>query len=244
MYSCNTNTENSNKEQPEKAITPAWSHGIVWYQIFPERFRNVDTTNDPRLIDQKGCWPHELIKPWKVHPWGSDWYKLQSYEKANGHDTHRASSRAANKNKGSFLDKKFFFDKTKATNPDFYTGKPGRDDYHILKQMIVFQMTYPGTPMIYYGDEKVMCVANDPGCRKPMIWEDIDYTYAFLRSFERDTVIVAFNNNKNSQIITLPVSKNSIFENKLNNGKKYTSREGKIKIEVLPKWASILINKK
>ena len=37
------------------------------------------------------------------------------------------------------------------------------------------QMTYVGAPMIYYGDEIGMWGANDPDCRKPMIWEDIEY---------------------------------------------------------------------
>ena len=36
-------------------------------------------------------------------------------------------------------------------------------------------MTYLGAPMIYYGDEVGMWGANDPDCRKPMVWDDIDY---------------------------------------------------------------------
>lgn len=28
-------------------LTPDWAHHAVWYQIFPERFRNGDTANDP-----------------------------------------------------------------------------------------------------------------------------------------------------------------------------------------------------
>ena len=63
-----------------------WPKQVVWYQIFPDRFCNGDTANDPKLIDQKGCWPHELIEPWQVHPWSSDWYELQAYEKENGED--------------------------------------------------------------------------------------------------------------------------------------------------------------
>src|SRR5690606_6080490 len=27
--------------------TPAWAKHAVWYQIFPERFRNGDSANDP-----------------------------------------------------------------------------------------------------------------------------------------------------------------------------------------------------
>ena len=37
------------------------------------------------------------------------------------------------------------------------------------------QMTYVGAPMIYYGDEAGMWGGNDPDCRKPMVWDDIDY---------------------------------------------------------------------
>lgn len=34
------------------------------------------------------------------------------------------------------------------------------------------QMTLPGTPMIYYGDEIGMEGENDPDCRRPMIWDE------------------------------------------------------------------------
>jgi glycosidase len=37
------------------------------------------------------------------------------------------------------------------------------------------QMTYVGAPMVYYGDEVGMWGGNDPDCRKPMVWEDIEY---------------------------------------------------------------------
>lgn len=31
-------------------IVPEWAKGIVWYQIFPERFRNGDMNNDPEAF--------------------------------------------------------------------------------------------------------------------------------------------------------------------------------------------------
>ncbi|HWS41936.1 MAG TPA: alpha-amylase family glycosyl hydrolase [Pseudoflavonifractor sp.] len=58
----------------------------MWYQIFPERFRNGDRRNDPTLADILGAWPHDDVPDWQVHPWTSDWYRLQPYEKANGRD--------------------------------------------------------------------------------------------------------------------------------------------------------------
>ncbi|MFZ2958068.1 MAG: glycoside hydrolase family 13 protein [Candidatus Ozemobacteraceae bacterium] len=65
---------------------PQWAKRAVWYQIFPERFRNGDPENDPKVLDQKGSWPHDQASPWEVHPWTSDWYEMQSYEKKNGKD--------------------------------------------------------------------------------------------------------------------------------------------------------------
>ncbi|RMF60411.1 MAG: alpha-amylase, partial [Calditrichaeota bacterium] len=55
-----------------------WAQGAVWYQIFPERFRNGWTGNDPikeRVVGDR-AWE------WHVHPWTADWYKMQDWEKA------------------------------------------------------------------------------------------------------------------------------------------------------------------
>ncbi len=40
--------------------------------------------------------------------------------------------------------------------------------------MVIFQMTYLGAPVIYYGDEAGMWGANDPDSRKPMVWDDLN----------------------------------------------------------------------
>jgi glycosidase len=40
---------------------------------------------------------------------------------------------------------------------------------------VIFQMTYVGAPMVYYGDEVGMWGANDPDDRKPMLWGDLTY---------------------------------------------------------------------
>ncbi len=63
-----------------KYETPEWAREAIWYQIFPERFRNGDTSNDPTIETLKNSWPHETQKAWSVSPWNSDWYKLQPWE--------------------------------------------------------------------------------------------------------------------------------------------------------------------
>lgn len=86
--SCNSNMKKKQKsiskdELPEEFV-PQWAKEVIWYQIFPERFCNGDISNDPTIEDIKGADPQDLPKSWKIHLWGSDWYKLQDYEIENG----------------------------------------------------------------------------------------------------------------------------------------------------------------
>ena len=68
----------------QKDFTPDWSKGVVWYQIFPERFNNGDPKNDPKVTDQNGAYPFDDTSAFQIHPWTSDWYQLQPYEIKNG----------------------------------------------------------------------------------------------------------------------------------------------------------------
>lgn len=45
------------------------------------------------------------------------------------------------------------------------------DNIEAMKLAALFQLTYPGTPCIYYGDEVGLNGSGDPGCRKCMVWE-------------------------------------------------------------------------
>lgn len=47
-----------------------------------------------------------------------------------------------------------------------------KEDKKRMKLAAAFQLTYMGTPCIYYGDEVGMTGGNDPDCRKPMVWNE------------------------------------------------------------------------
>ena len=68
----------------QKDFTPEWSKEVVWYQIFPERFNDGDPGNDPKISDQSGAYPFDDTSAFQIHPWTSDWYQLQPYERKNG----------------------------------------------------------------------------------------------------------------------------------------------------------------
>ena len=48
---------------------PSWAADAIWYQIFPERFKNGDPRNDPRPADLRGAWPNDPLRDWQVAPW-------------------------------------------------------------------------------------------------------------------------------------------------------------------------------
>ncbi len=51
-------------------------------------------------------------------------------------------------------------------------SKPAKTDIQLFKSVVAFQFLLPGSPVIYYGDEKWMYSADDPDNRQPM-WRDI-----------------------------------------------------------------------
>jgi glycosidase len=91
------------------------------------------------------------------------------------HDTQRFASHIVNRDKYKIRDWGKTFNLTKGSNPNYDTRKPIREELDLMKLMVIFQMTYVGAPYIYYGDETGMWGANDPDCRKPMMWEDNKY---------------------------------------------------------------------
>ncbi len=93
----------------------------------------------------------------------------------DSHDTNRLLSHIVNNNLEKFRNWGKYFDLSKGSNPNYDTRKPDDEEYHLQKLMAIFQMTYLGAPMVYYGDEVGMWGANDPCCRKPMLWDDITY---------------------------------------------------------------------
>jgi cyclomaltodextrinase len=58
---------------------PTWAKEAIWYQIFVERFRNGDPSNDPTTADMSGSFPDKLPANWKITPWGHDWYSHEPW---------------------------------------------------------------------------------------------------------------------------------------------------------------------
>ena len=94
-------------------------------------------------------------------------YALQNI--LDSHDMERLASAAANPDRWMDHGNNLHY------NPDFKIGPPDQVGWSKIKAILTFQFTYPGAPYIYYGDEVGMWGADDPDCRKPMVWAEYNY---------------------------------------------------------------------
>jgi cyclomaltodextrinase / maltogenic alpha-amylase / neopullulanase len=106
---------------------------------------------------------HELLSwyPYSVN------YVMQNL--LDSHDTDRIASAIMNRNRG--------FDENNRLQDAGNTynwHKPDTAAYQKLKLIVLFQMTFVGAPMVWYGDEVGMWGAEDPSDRKPMLWKDLE----------------------------------------------------------------------
>jgi cyclomaltodextrinase / maltogenic alpha-amylase / neopullulanase len=101
-----------------------------------------------------------------LHSWYLPQVTLVQQNLLGSHDVDRIASAIHNRagwKRGRIQD----------DNPRYDGGPPAADDYELLKLIEVFQMTWEGAPMIYYGDEVGMFGADDPSNRMPMWWRDL-----------------------------------------------------------------------
>ncbi|MCH2381283.1 MAG: glycoside hydrolase family 13 protein [Pedosphaera sp.] len=71
---------------------PGWAREAIWYQIFVERFRNGDPSNDPKPAFMQGAYPGYVSANWKVTPWNQDWYEQEDWAKAEAGHFHKLAA--------------------------------------------------------------------------------------------------------------------------------------------------------
>lgn len=96
----------------------------------------------------------------------------------DSHDTDRLASMIVNAGLAKYSDPEKIDYNTNGISgppPAYAIRRPDAKERAIQRLVVLFQMTYPGAPMVNYGDEAGMWGGNDPDDRMPMIWEDLKY---------------------------------------------------------------------
>jgi cyclomaltodextrinase len=132
-----------------------FARAVVRYFIDTDMHKYLPSDFDRELADIRKEYPGEIS------------YVLQNL--IDSHDTDRLASMIMNPNR------KYDDRNGLRNNPDYIVSKPTEAARQIQKLILLFQMSYVGAPMIYYGDEAGMWGADDPDDRKPMLWDDLVY---------------------------------------------------------------------
>jgi glycosidase len=82
------------------------------------------------------------------------------------HDTDRLASMLFNP------DRPYDQGRNPKDRPGYRTQRPDEHAYALARLAIAFIATWPGSPMVYYGEEYGLFGADDPDCRKPLPWPD------------------------------------------------------------------------
>ncbi|QHE51406.1 glycoside hydrolase family 13 protein [Pontibacillus sp. HMF3514] len=90
----------------------------------------------------------------------------------------------------------------------------------VVKLIFLFQLSFIGTPCIYYGDEVGMTGLGDPGCRKCMVWDkekqDLDLFSHVQKLLTLRKEISVFGNDGAFRFIKTDDATNSIMYEKAN----------------------------
>ena len=132
-----------------------FARASVRFFIDTNRMKYTPTEFDEELADIRKSYPSDVN------------YVMQNL--IDSHDTDRLLSMIVNPNR------RYDDNNGLRNNPNYDISKPPESAHAVMKLMVLFQMTYLGAPMIYYGDEAGMWGADDPDERKPMVWSDMKF---------------------------------------------------------------------
>ncbi|MBK9118291.1 MAG: hypothetical protein IPM18_01640 [Phycisphaerales bacterium] len=125
---------------------------VAW--VFDRKTSISASEFDLRLRELRLAYPHEAT--------------LVLQNLMNSHDTDRIASMAFNPDRAYD-----HANRVQDNGPNYNNAKPDAEAYARARLAALLQMIYIGAPMVYYGDEVGMWGGDDPTCRKPMLWEDL-----------------------------------------------------------------------
>ena len=67
----------------------------------------------------------------------------------------------------------------------YISGKPSKETYNRVTLYLMHQFTIPGSPQIWNGDEMGMWGADDPDCRKPLWWSELEFEDEYRNNFQK-----------------------------------------------------------
>ncbi len=171
-----------------KSIKPdAYLVGEIWWESYPNRFMNPVPYTSGDVFD--AIMFYQAYRPAKYFFSRSNFsidarqlrdslqYQWSRLEKpfrysmmnvASTHDTPRLLTCFDNPGKYKYKAKP-------QDDPDYKTGKPSGETLKRVNLYLIHQYTSIGAPHIWNGDEMGMWGSDDPDCRKPIWWPELQF---------------------------------------------------------------------
>ncbi|MDQ7052538.1 MAG: alpha-glucosidase C-terminal domain-containing protein [candidate division KSB1 bacterium] len=155
-----------------------WLQGDVFDAVMNYRFARAvkKLVIDRRTQISPRAFADSILALFRDYP-RDNVYVLQNL--MDSHDVDRVSSQIVNP------DRWYDHAARPGHNPDYDIRKPNAEERQKQRLIVGLQMTLPGAPMIYYGDEAGMWGGDDPDCRKPMVWPEFQYEQEASHPFGR-----------------------------------------------------------
>lgn len=241
-----------------KNINPdAYLMGEIWWQKWPDKMMDAAPYTQGDIFD--AVMFYHAYKPARYFFAQSDysidakalqdslnfqWNRLlpdNRYAMMNVSSTHDAPRLLSD----FYNPNKYKFKATPNDDSQYKTGKPDAETYQRVKLYLVHLFTNIGAPQIYNGEEMGMWGADDPHCRKPLMWPVFTFENETRNNYQTGKKIfdtVAFNQqhfNWYKKLIAIrkanPVLSNGNIEFIITEGKKlgYTRKNNAGEIIVL-----------
>lgn len=144
---------------------------VMFYQVYKPARSFFNNSRDE--IDAKQ-FRDSLEYQWNNIP-GKNEYAMMNVGAT--HDSPRLLSDFYNKNR-------YKFKANPEENASYKTGKPDKETYVRLRLYLVYAFTTIGSPQIWNGDEMGMWGADDPNCRKPLMWPELKFEKEYRNNFQ------------------------------------------------------------
>jgi cyclomaltodextrinase len=161
--------------------------------FYPFAYPLLDWLTDTTTKTREAFGSEQLVASWEKAFVSAAQTQMVHQTLVDSHDTERVVNMLANPGREFDRENRVLERHHVKGEHPYVFEKPGAREYALQRVLAAVQATYVGSPMIYYGAEIGMWGADDPCCRIPMAWHDVDAGmlehYRSWMNLRRDAVV-------------------------------------------------------
>ncbi len=142
--------------------------------FYPFAYPLLDWLTDTTTKTREPFGSEKLVAAWEKAFVSAAQTQMVHQTLVDSHDTERVVNMLANPGREFDRENRVLERHHLKGEHPYVFEKPDERAFALQRVLAAVQATYVGSPMIYYGAEIGMWGADDPCCRMPMAWHDVD----------------------------------------------------------------------